>query len=310
MKVQIRDREALSSISIVNIRAYLNSHGWTDAGTWGDRAITIFAKEHGGRTWEILVPHRDTIGGYAENMANSVAVLSAVEERSELDVFYDLSAAGADVIQIRSANGKARELMSLRRSAEMLNDAYRMLAAAAMSAEQPKAAYRGELSSNVVEYLESVYPLPSYPQNYALTLHSPVSAEFDRQEDSGDDIHTPFGRLATIHLAQGLRHTSKALARAVSEDALEPFKEAAEFGVSADLCDSVANLAKRGNGITIDLTWASVCPSGASDSSFQFSQTSADILMEAARTFRLKEPSYGDRYELRHPRNPSVLSGE
>ena len=95
VNVQIRDREALSSISIVNIRAYLNSHGWTDAGTWGERAITIFAKEHGGRTWEILVPHRDTIGGYAENMDNSVAVLSAVEERSELDVFYDLADAGS-----------------------------------------------------------------------------------------------------------------------------------------------------------------------------------------------------------------------
>ena len=313
MIVQIRDREALSSISIVNIRAYLNSHGWTDAGTWGERAITIFTKERGGRSWEILVPHRDTFGGYAENMANSVAVLSAVEERSELDVFYDLSAAGADVIQVRSTNGKAREPLSLRRSAGILNDAYRMLEAGARSAEKPRAAYRSRLSANVAQYLDSVRALPGYPQNYALTLHSPVPVGFDRQEDLGDEFHAPFARLATAKLAQGLLHTSEALERAVSDDTLEPFKEEVESGVSANLCDSVANLAKQGAGIAIDMAWAGVRPSSAPDSSFQFSPASADILMEVARTFRLREPSYDERIVglvVRLEREPQEFDGK
>ena len=97
MIVQIRDRDALSSISIVSLRAYLNSRGWTNAGVWGERPTTVFAKEHDGRTWEVLVPDRDTIGGYAKNMAANIAVLAAVEQRSELDVFYDLKAARAGV---------------------------------------------------------------------------------------------------------------------------------------------------------------------------------------------------------------------
>ena len=172
MIVHIRDRDALSSISIVSLRAYLNSRGWTDSGIWGERPITVFAKEHEGRTLEILVPHRDTIGGYAENMAESVAVLAAVEERSELDVFYDLAGTSADVIQLRSANGKARELLSLRQSASMLNDAYGMLEAGARAAEKHRAIYRGKLSADVAEYLDSVHPLPGYSQGYALTLHS------------------------------------------------------------------------------------------------------------------------------------------
>ena len=295
MIVQIRDRDALSSISIVSLRAYLNSRGWTDAGIWGERPITIFAKEHEGRRWEILVPHRDTMGGYAENMAESVAVLAAVEERSELNVFYDLAGTGADVIQVRSANGRARESLSLRQSASMLNDAYRMLEAGARAAEKPRAIYRGKLSADVAEYLDSVHPLPGYAQGYSLTLHSPVPVGFERQQDLGDDFHAPFSRLVTIKLAQGLRHSSEALERVVSNDTLEPFREAVDSGVSANLCDSLAELAKQGDGIAIDLTWAGVRPSNLPDSSFRFSPASADILMEAAKSLRRREPSYDEQ---------------
>lgn len=295
MIVQIQDRKALSSISIVSLRAYLNSRGWTDTGIWGERPITVFAKEQGGRTWEVLVPHRDTIGGYAENMAESVAVLAEVEEQSQLDVFYELTATSADVIRVRSANGMATASLSLRQSAGMLNDAYRMLESGARAAEKPRAIYRGKLSADVAEYLDSVHPLPGYSQGYALTLHSPVPVEFDRQGDLGDDFRPPFSRLVTITLAQGLRHSSDALEQVMSRDTLEPFREAVESGVSANLCDSLAELTKQGEGIAIDLTWAGVRPSNVPDSIFQFSPASADILTEAAKSLRRREPSYDER---------------
>ena len=97
MKVQIRDREALSSLTTLNLRAYLKSRGWADAGQWGERA-TIHVKEYAGRDWEILVPLRDTVADYAESMAETVEILATVEERSQLDVFNDLAnpTAGAE----------------------------------------------------------------------------------------------------------------------------------------------------------------------------------------------------------------------
>ena len=90
MKAQIRDRDALSSLTTSRLRSYLQSHGWSDAGLWGERA-TIHVKEHGGRDWEILIPLRDTVADYAEVMAGAVAVLAVVEERSELEVFDNIS---------------------------------------------------------------------------------------------------------------------------------------------------------------------------------------------------------------------------
>ena len=290
MIVQIRDREALSSISIVALRAYLNTRGWTDMGAWGERPISVFAREDDGRTWEILVPHRDTIGGYAENMAESVAVLAEVEKRSQLDVYYDLKGAGADVIRVRSVNGKAREPLSLRQSAALYNDAIDMVASAARAVDKPQATYRGPLSSDIAEYLDNVHPLTGNYPGYDLVLHSPVVAGFETQADWGDDFYSPFSRRATLKLAEALTHSSEAIFGAVSDNPLEHFRQAIPHGVSANLCDAVAKLAKKGAGIEIDLSWAPVRPSTIPVQSFYFSEQAADTLIEAALSFRRNEP--------------------
>ena len=313
MLVQIQDQIALSSLSILSLRSYLTSRGWKSEGTWGSRPAVVYVKEHGGRSWEILVPTRDTIADYAESMAESVEVLAAVEDRSQLDVFYDLSASGADVIRMRSANGIAEQPpLSLRRSASMLKDAYDMLAASARAAEKPRPAYRGKISSDVADYLDNVRPMPSHYQGYALTLHSPVPVGFGRQEDFGDDFNPPFSRLATSKLAQGLGHASTAIEQVVADDSLEPFRQVVDYGVSANLCDSLAELAKKGRGIEIELTWAGVRPANVPNSHFQFSSTSADILVEAAKSFRLNEPFLDERIfaqVVRLEREPREFDG-
>ena len=296
MLVDIKDKDALSRLSILSLRSYLNSRRWHNEGPWGSRPATIYSKEHGGRSWELLVPLRDTLADYAESMAETVAVLATVEERSQLDVFQDLIATGGDVIRMRSLNGMGREPLSLRQGADLLNDAYNMLAAGARAAERPQATYRGKMSSDVAEFLDNVRPMSSYYEGYTLTLHSPVQAGLVRQEDMGDEFfHTPFPRAATKRLAQALEHANTAVEKVFADDTLDSFKLAVPHGVSANLCDSVADLATKGRGVEIDLIWSDLRPLNAPDSRFQFSINSADILAEAARSFRRDEPSYDEQ---------------
>ena len=315
MIVQIRDRAALSSLSISSLRTYLNSRDWSNRGSWGERLATVFAKEHRGRTWEIIVPHQDTVVGYAEGMAEAVAVLATVEERSQLDVFHDLSGEGADVIRVRSANGAAKEPLSLRRSASFLNDAYDMLAAAARSAERTRATYRGPLSADVAEFLDNVRPLPGYYEGYELTLHSPVPIGLETQMDLGDEFLAPFPRRATLRLAEALEHSSAAIAGVTADEPLGAFRQAVPHGVSANLCDAVAELARKGDGVEIGLSWAGVRPPSARQTrapTFRFSQHSADILTEAARSFRRNEPSLDESLiaqVVRLEREPEEFDG-
>ncbi|MXZ22552.1 MAG: hypothetical protein F4Y84_18470 [Caldilineaceae bacterium SB0665_bin_25] len=294
MNVEIRDREALSSLTILSVRAYLNSRGWVAEGKWGNRA-TIYSTESEGRRWEYLCPLRDTIADYAESMAEAVEILATVEGRSQLEVFQDLAGTGADVIHLRSANGLSKEALSLRQNAEMFTDAYDMLASAARAAEKPKAAFRGAISRDVAGYLDEVQPLPGFHEGYILTLHSPVPAGFGRQRDFGDEFTAPFPRRATSQLARALSRTTKALDQVVAEGSLDSFEKGVEDGVSANLCDSVAALANSGRGISIGLFWAGVRPSNLPDSQFQFSEHSADILTEAAKFLRRCGPSPDER---------------
>ena len=91
MKVEISDRDALESLTAAGLRAYLEANGWSDAGHWGERPIVIYSKEHDARKWEVLVTLRDTASDYAESMAWAVTTLADAEERSQLDVFGELT---------------------------------------------------------------------------------------------------------------------------------------------------------------------------------------------------------------------------
>ena len=312
MRVEIRDREAFSALTLVSLRAYLNSKGWVDEGEWGGRA-TIFSTVDDNRKWEILCPHRDTVADFAERMAENVAILATVEDRSQLDVLHDLSSTGADVIHVRSLNGLAKEALSLRQNTEWLGAAYNMLASAARAAEKPSAAFRGRASDTVTAYLDDVQPLPGFHEGYALTLRSPVPAGFGTPMGFGDAFAAPFPRRATSQLARALDHTAIAIAESVSENSLEPFRQGVSEGVSANLCDSVATLASEGKGIKIDLHWSGVRPSNLADGDFRFTENSAAILSEAAEYLRRKDPSFDEHIiaqVVRLEREPDEFDGK
>lgn len=296
MIVLIRDRDALLSVSIENMRAYLSSDGWTDIGRWGESPVNVFALERHGRTWEILIPHRKAIGGYAENVANSLEILAKVEDRSELDVFHDIMNAGADIIRACAANGAGEKPLSLRQSARLYDSSYKMVASAARAAaaDKTQANYRGQPRADVIEYLDSVQPLRGHDVGYALGLRSPVPKGIGTQEDLEEDSHTPFPRRATLKLAEALKSSGDAIEESDKNDDFAPFRNAVPLGVSSNLCDAVAELAKVGGGVEIGLSWAaSRPPSPRVDRNprFVFSERSANILSEAAREFRRYKPS-------------------
>lgn len=298
MKVQIRDAKALSTLSIVSLRSYLASKEWRNEGAWGDRPALIYMKEHAGRSWDILVPTRDTVADYPERMADAVAALAAVEDRSQLDIFNALKAATSDVIRLRSINGIAQEPISLRRNADLLEGTYGMVAAAARSAENSRAVYHGKHSSEVQAYLENVRPLPEYVEGYSLTLCSQVPASNGNKQNSRrNGHHEPFARRATNKLAQALERADTAISKSADSVAIDLslFKNAVDYGVSANLCASVAKIVKKGKGVVIGIQWAAARPANVPNSNFRFTEDSADILNDAAKFFRDTAPSYDEQ---------------
>ncbi len=291
MDVQIRDANALRRITPVMLRAYLEAHGWVQEETWRNRVL-VWSSNHQGHVQEVLTPLREQSDAYAVRISELVAVLSDVEGRSQLDVYYDLVGTGSDIIRLRSLNGFRQSDWALGDSVEFLTRARDLVTAAARFAEHPgKPVYRGRASGMVAEYVRGIRPLPGYEAKPELTLHSQVPAGYGVQEDMGDAFQSPFPRRATIALNDGLREASRT-ANVVNAGAKvsSSFEKAAQKGVSANFCDAVAALTKQGHGIEINLSWAAVRPSNSLDDEFEFPESTADVFTEGAEWLRRNSP--------------------
>ena len=291
MDVQIRDAAALRRVSPDRLRAYLQARDWAQEEVWRGR-IMVWSATRGDRVSEILIPLREQSDAYAVRISEAVALLSEIEERSQLEVYHDLVGAGADVIRLRPLNGVGQSGWTLGDSVEFLTRARDLVAAAARAAEHPgQAVYRGRASGQVTDYVRSVRPLPGYETGPELTLHSEVPTGYDVQEDMGDAFHAPFPRRATIALNNGLREADRTAAAVISgKDITGVFEAAPSQGVSANFCDAVADLARRGHGIGVSLSWAAVRPADAHDGEFQFAESTADVFTQGAQLLRRNSP--------------------
>ncbi len=292
MLVQIRDIDALAKLPLRSLRAYLKCQGWKDEGQWGKRPASVFIFGREGRGWHIIVPHKDTAPDYPARMGDAVTALAEAEERSQLDVFYDISEACYDVVRMHpSKTVNASEApLSLNQGAGLLKDARGMFAAAARAVEKPQPIYRGPFSSQVSDYLSLVRPLRSFGMGQSLTLYSPLFLQQPTLHEGRGDALAPFPRLAIRKLSEALEHTDKAIEESLKKDSLEPFQDAVPYGVSANLCDSLAALTAQWNGIVIHVSWSEERLSNIEPRRFQFTIHSAEMLAEAAAQFRSTEP--------------------
>ena len=291
MEVQIRDGAALRRVSPKMLSAYLESRGWVHEETWRDR-IMVWAIAAGERVSEVLIPLREQSGVYATRISEAVEQLAEIEERSQLDVYHGLMEAGADAIRLRPLNGVGESGWTLTDSVSFLTRARDLVTAAARSAERPgEPVHRGRASGQVTDYVRSVRPLPGYETGPELTLHSQVRADYGAQLDMGDAIISPFERQVTLALNNGLREAGRTVdAVLAGQKVLDVFPNAASQGVSANLCEAVAALARGGHGIGVSISWAMVRPAEASDGEFQFPQSVADVFEEGAETLRQNSP--------------------
>ena len=291
MDVQVRDRPALRRVSPTAIQVYLQSHGWVHEENWRER-IAVWSFDEYGETHQILAPLLEVSDRYHARILEALSTLAELEMRSQLDVYYDLIGAGADVIRLRPLNRAGQSGWTLSESVDFLTQARDLVAAAARSAERPgEPVYRGRASGQVTDYVRSVRPLPGYETGPELTLHSEVRAGYGVQEDLGDAFRAPFPRQATIALNIGLREALRTAVAVIGGKEIQSvFKEAPSHGVSANFCDAVAALARRGHGIGVSLSWATVRPADAPNGEFPFPESSADVLTQGAELLRQNSP--------------------
>lgn len=282
MRVSIRDWDAVTRVTPAALSAYARAHGWAKTGTFGDHADVYGAEDRS----EILIPRTSDLGDYASAVTRLLEIFSETAEVSQLRVRHDLTTADRDVIRV-GAEGDGPEAAVEDRVA-LLEGARDLLFAAACSAERPQALHRAGRNPEAAKHLRRVRLGPAEPGGFVATLLGPPVPpgglpDPDRPEEE------PFSRTVSKRLIRSLRVTRRA-AEATAAGEAGAFADLVEAGVSANLCEAIADLTEAFAAVDIGVSWALTSPADEPAGSTRFAAADAAIVREAARFYREGAP--------------------
>ena len=196
----------------------------------------------------------------------------------------DLALADSDLVRVRLPNAAADNTVGLTDGAAALDEAKRLLLAAACSADHPKRVYRAGGSTRAADYLRGVRLGQTEP-GFVITLLSPVPPRLSEQTTLLPE--EPFPRQVTRKLVAGLRVSRKAIDRVNRGTGdIGEFENGLREGVSANLCRSLARLTEVGRGLEVSVSWAMTRPDGPPAPgrvTVSFGPPDVGVLDEAAR---------------------------
>lgn len=287
MKAQILDADALRAISPAALAAFARGEGWSKTDTFGAHADVYAGR---GRP-EIILPRTDRLADFASVVSRLIVIFAEVAKSDELATYRDLVVADRDVIRVRAFDGDDDGTISLDAGVKIVAQARDMLLAAACAVRTPQPFYRAGANKEAIDYMHRVKLGQTEHGSFVVTLLSPVPPLLQPQLDPSwtrfDD--EPMERMVTRRLMDALEASRSAAELALSGDGTA-FEKAVAAGVSANLCEAVASLIEQSDNLDISVTWARTRPTPETRRNVVFSGSDAEIMKEAARTFRLRQP--------------------
>lgn len=239
MRARITDSAALRKISPSQIMAYLQARGAKQVGTFSDRAaIWALGKE------EFLVSVAAEFADYAYRVADILAALERVEERSQLEIMDDLQEVGFDVVRIGGApNEGMSEAFGIVRVVDLLTHARDLLMTAACAAATRKACSPAERSRDAEQYMQGVRLGKLEGYGFAVRLLAPVKP-VQKSTDSSADQYSHYER-SVVSTLQELLETLCLAAQKVSLDgSVQHFEKGIVREDNANLCAALTGIRK------------------------------------------------------------------
>lgn len=90
MIVTLRDPNILKTLEPPQVAAFLQSRGWQEQSRDGDKSSIWTRRNEAGEEYEILLPLKPEIGGFALRMYEAMETLEIAENRSQIEILADL----------------------------------------------------------------------------------------------------------------------------------------------------------------------------------------------------------------------------
>ncbi len=299
MNVTANEYDAAPRIPPRALRAYVEASGWQHVEDYGDKG-NIYSLDD--RNLEIVVPVSSRFADYHLRLMQIVEILAKCEERASAAVLRDLSLADVDLVRIRIPEINGDGSVPIDAGAMLVEQSRNMLLAAACSASRPQRAFRAGRNKEASDYIRTVRMGQTERGSFVINLLSPVPPTLQppltpemRPPNMRDE---PFPRRVTHKLASGLQATREAVGRSD----IGAFEDGVPRGISANLCDAVAEMLGEGNegGLDISISWAltrSHILEPAQLARVRFDASDAPVLKEASRILKDRQERPDEQIE-------------
>jgi hypothetical protein len=288
MRVKILDNDALDAVTPVALAAYARSEGWTRTERFGEHS-DVYASA---RAPELVVPRTSRLGDYAGVVGELITIFAQASDRHELTIYRDLIGADRDVVRVRSFGADDEGSIAIDAGVDIVFRSRDMLLAAACAARNPQPLFRAGANKDAIDYMRRVRLGQTERGSFVITLLAPVPPMLQPQPEPTWAIFDdePYDRQVTRRLMDALEASRSAVEAANTGNGSAEFEQAVGLGVSANLCDALAHLVEKSEGLDVSTTWARTRPTPETQRTVAFSYSDAEILREAARTFRAHRP--------------------
>lgn len=233
------------------LMAYLRGQGWTLAGE-ATKRWALFRQTSGSQvtdedTIEIEVPLLEEARDYVRTLQVCLEDLARVSQRELGALLRDILAEGKDLLRLQIEGPSTREgRLSLEAGRGVYQGARDLFLAVASSVLEPKVVFPTRKPAAAVELLKQAQlGLPEHG-SFVLVIENEVPPMLRQRSllepgpiTAGD---LPFERQVTMRFSQSMVALEDAIRRAQVSDDLEPFRDAASHGVSANLCEAVTRI--------------------------------------------------------------------
>lgn len=308
MKMDIRDVAAVRAIRPMDVVSYLRQARWTEQERNETKAVWTM------EDFEVLVPLSSTFSDYGIRMAEALQTLSVAENRSQLELFEDLTTVGFDVVRLRLMDATSDAgSVKLDDAAIMWPKSRDLMSAAACATKSPKPVFGPRRHEEVINYIRGVRMGQTEHGSYVIKLLSPVPPRLGQPQDTDEQLELenvptpqkdePFSRRVVLRLADALAATQRAAMTAAGSGSIAAFEDAVPVGVSANLCDAIVGFSSQTDQdrrLEVSISWALSRPLlQPKPTKVMFTPDTFPIIAEAGQQFR--ESAARDDFEVYGP---------
>ena len=250
MKLSVNDVNVLKSLSPNQVLDYLKSQGWVEFEHLDGKSVILTLETTDHEEFEVAVPLKRDFRDFGIRMSELLETLEIVEDRSQFDILQDIETVAFDILRFRIDSPHTRKgKISFYQGLNLTKNIKNLVTSVASSTVfEPKPYFlnTSNLPKSVQNCLEQL-EIGHERGSYVVSLLSPIPQQFHLFDDE------PFSRksfkklLSSVHLAVCLADEYQD-----SHD-FDIFLRNIDQGISANLCDSVAGLAKSAENYSVEI---------------------------------------------------------